>query len=115
MVSTTPASCRPELKMYWFGLPLGQNPPPRTGEFVGSTHSSPRLLMPQKTRFTLSTAFVTAKRFAARRRPGRSGPGFATRVAAVVADSRVRATAACAARLNHVERIIIPRVLLTDT
>jgi hypothetical protein len=44
---TMPASCRPELKMYWSGVPLGQKPPPRIGEFVGSTHSSPRLLMPQ--------------------------------------------------------------------
>src|SRR5688572_9998765 len=101
--------------MYWLGVPLGQKPPPSTGEFVGSTHSSPRLLMPQKTRLTFTTAFVTAKRFTARRRPGRSGPGFAARPVAVVVHRSATEKAVRAARLNHVERMIVPRRMLIDT
>src|SRR3989442_13067673 len=59
----TPASCRPVLKMYWSGVPLGQNPPPTTGELLGSTQISPMLLMPQKIRLTSMTPNVNANRF----------------------------------------------------
>src|SRR2546427_4682841 len=38
-----PASCSPELKMYWSGVPLGQKPPPPTGDPANATHTSPML------------------------------------------------------------------------
>src|SRR5438445_13125224 len=71
-----PASCRPELKMYWSGVPLGQKPPPTTGELCGSTHSSPMLLMPQKKRLTFMTPNVNANRFMPLRFAGRLGVGL---------------------------------------
>src|SRR2546426_12397132 len=73
----TPASCRPVLKMYWSGVPLGQNPPPTTGELLGSTQISPMLLMPQKIRLTSMTPNVNANRFIPLRLAGRPRAGFA--------------------------------------
>src|SRR2546425_7213615 len=101
-----PASCRPELKMYWSGVPLGQKPPPTTGELVGSTHSSPMLLMPQNQRLTFMTPNCNAKRLAPRRLAPRfgAGPAVATEAPRVAASS-APATAERAARINQVERI----------
>ncbi len=42
-----PASCRPELKTYWSGVPLGQNPPPMVDELVESTQTRPSVARPQ--------------------------------------------------------------------
>src|SRR6058998_2295776 len=84
-----PASCKPELKMYWSGVPLGQKPPPTTGELLGSTHSSPILLMPQKKRLTFMTPNVNANRLVPLRLAGRPGMGLAeaTLAPAIVARS----------------------------
>src|SRR6266550_7804967 len=76
-VDTTAASCKPELKMYWSGVPFGQKPPPTTGELLGSTHSSPMLLMPQKKRLTFMTPNVNANKFEPLRLAGRLGLGLA--------------------------------------
>ena len=43
----TPAICRPELKMYWSGVPLGQKPPPMVDELVESTQTWPSEVRPQ--------------------------------------------------------------------
>src|SRR6266516_4161395 len=109
-VDTTPASCSPELKMYWSGVPLGQNPPPTTGELCGSTHSSPMLLMPQKKLLTFMTPNVSANKFVPLRLPGRLGLGLAaaTPAPAVVARSAA-ASVARTARVHQVERISVPR------
>src|SRR5438046_10586999 len=61
--STCPASWSPELKMYWSGVPLGQNTPPTTGELCGSTHSSPILLMPQRKLLKFMTPNVSWNKF----------------------------------------------------
>src|SRR6266480_7201450 len=108
--STTPASCNPELKMYWSGVPLGQKPPPTTGELLGSTHSSPILLMPQKKLLTFMTPNVSANKFIPLRLPGRLGLGLAaaTPAPAVVARSAA-ASVARTARVHQVERISVPR------
>src|SRR5260370_28971570 len=72
-----PASCKPALKLYWSGVPLGQKPPPTTGEPVGTTHSSPMLLMPQKMRLTFMTPDTSSKRLV----PRRGAPRFGARPA----------------------------------
>src|SRR5712692_10782282 len=101
-----PPSCRPELKMYWSGVPFGQNPPPTTGELVGSTHTSPMLLIPQKMRFTFMTPNVRAKRFRPARLVGRPGTGFADAGLTPTAAARTAAaTTARPARVNQVGRI----------
>src|SRR2546425_5872142 len=106
LLGIVPASCRPELKMYWSGVPLGQKPPPTTGELVGSTHSSPMLLMPQNQRLTFMMPNTNAKRLAPRRLAPRSGagPAVATEAPSVAASS-APATTGRAARINQVERI----------
>src|SRR5436309_9917804 len=52
LADTTPATWSPELKMYWSGVPLGQKPPPPTGEPANATHTSPSFLSPHCCRFT---------------------------------------------------------------
>ena len=47
-----PASCSPELKMYWSGVPLGQKPPPPTGDPANATQISPMLSTPHTCWFT---------------------------------------------------------------
>src|SRR5438445_3934534 len=101
----TPASCRPVLKMYWSGVPLGQKPPPTTGELFGSTQSSPMLLMPQKIRLTSITPNVNANRFIPLRLAGRPGAGLAVAVAPVASVSSATTTAERPARVHQVERI----------
>src|SRR5437879_1367473 len=101
---TCPASCNPELKMYWSGVPLGQKPPPTTGELFGSTHSSPILLMPQKKRLTFMTPNVNANKFVPLRLAGRLGLGLAEATPAVVARSAA-ASVARTARVHQVDRI----------
>src|SRR5438046_6202472 len=101
---TCPASCNPELKMYWSGVPLGQKPPPTTGELFGSTHSSPMLLMPQKKRLTFMTPNVNANKFVPLRLAGRLGLGLAEATPAVVARSAA-ASVARTARVHQVDRI----------
>src|SRR5689334_3603206 len=104
-----PPSCRPELKMYWSGVPFGQNPPPTTGELFGSTHTSPMLLMPQNCRFTFMTPNVRAKRFRPDRFVGRPGAGFASAgLTPTTAASTAAATTARPARVNQVGRISYP-------
>src|SRR5438309_9135874 len=106
LVETCPASCRPELKMYWSGVPLGQKPPPTTGELCGSTHSSPMLLMPQKKRLTFMTPNVNANRFMPLRFAGRLGFGLAAATPAPAVTARsTAATVARAARVHQVDRI----------
>src|SRR5437879_2495163 len=101
-----PASCNPELKMYWSGVPFGQKPPPTTGELLGSTHSSPMLLMPQKKRLTFMTPNVNANRFMPLRFAGRLGFGLAAATPApAVTARRTAATVARAARGHQVDRI----------
>src|SRR6267143_7074055 len=101
-----PASCKPALKLYWSGVPLGQKPPPTTGEPVGSTHSSPILLMPQKMRLTFMTPNTSAKRLAPRLLAPRFGAGPAVATdAPIVATSSAPARPERAARINQVERI----------
>src|SRR5438046_10642672 len=102
--STCPASWNPELKMYWSGVPLGQKPPPTTGELLGSTHSSPMLLMPQKKRLTFMTPNVNANKFVPLRLAGRLGLGLAEATPAVVARSAA-ASVARTARVHQVDRI----------
>src|SRR5437660_3864509 len=106
LLGIVPASCSPELKMYWSGVPLGQNPPPTTGELVGSTHSSPILLMPQNWWLTFMTPNTSANRLAPRRLAPRSGAGLAVATEApTVAASSATTTAARVARITQVERI----------
>src|SRR5260370_243235 len=106
VLGMVPASCKPALKLYWSGVPLGQNPPPTTGDPVGSTHSSPMLLMPQKMRLTFMTPNTNAKRLVPRLLAARFGarPADATD-APIVAASSAPATPERAARINQVERI----------
>src|SRR5260370_38180484 len=87
VLGIVPASCKPALKLYWSGVPLGQNPPPTTGEPVGSTHSSPMLLMPQKMRLTFMTPNTNAKRLVPRPLAPRfcAGPADATQPPIVAA------------------------------
>src|SRR5690242_5248959 len=109
LAGIVPPSCRPELKMYWSGVPFGQNPPPTTGEFVGSTQTSPMLLIPQNCRFTFMTPNVRAKRFWPDRFVGRLGAGLAD--AGLTPTATISTAAAATARLarvNQVERISDP-------
>src|SRR5213082_1573517 len=71
-----PATCRPEPKTYWSGVPLGQKPPPTVVEPFGSTQMWPKLSRPQSQRLPLTRPSTPAKRFTARRAPGR-GPALA--------------------------------------
>ena len=92
--------------MYWSGVPLGQKPPPTTGELFGSTQISPMLLMPQKIRLTSMTPNVNANRFIPLRLAGRPGAGLAAAVAPA-ASARIATTSA--GRVHQVERMSIPR------
>src|SRR6266576_1594101 len=74
--STIPETCMPDPKTYWSGVPLGQNPPPTVVEPFGSTQMWPKLSRPQSQRFPLTRPRTPAKRFTARRAPGR-GPALA--------------------------------------
>src|SRR2546427_6730130 len=105
--STTPASCRPELKMYWSGVPLGQKPPPPTGEPENATQTCPMLSMPHAWRLAWSRSPEVAKRLRARGRRG-LGAGFA-----VATEVSAKATSDSSAlvrtkRFHRVELMITP-------
>src|SRR5438552_10850248 len=71
-----PATCIPDPKTYWSGVPLGQNPPPTVVDPLGSTQMWPKLSRPQSQRLPLIRPSTPEKRFTARRAPGR-GPAAA--------------------------------------
>src|SRR5438477_5479714 len=71
-----PATCIPDPKTYWSGVPLGQNPPPTVVDPLGSTQTWPSASSPQSQRLAFCRPRKPEKRFMARRAPGR-GPAAA--------------------------------------
>ncbi len=93
--------------MYWSGVPLGQKPPPPTGEPENATQTCPMLSMPHAWRLAWSRSPEVAKRLSARGRPG-LGAGLA-----VATEASPRAASESSApvrtkRFHTVELMITP-------
>src|SRR5260370_25276103 len=87
--------------MYWSGVPLGQKPPPPTGEPENATQTCPMLSMPHAMRLAWSRSPEVAKRLSARGRPG-LGAGFA---AATEASPRAASESSALVRTKRFHRV----------
>src|SRR5213594_3758215 len=103
--STRPAIWSPELKMYWSGVPLGQKPPPPTGEPANATQVCPSFWSPHAIRFVSNSRPELAKRLMVRGRPGTPGAGFATATDANAGTASAIAAAAPTKRFHENERM----------